>query len=318
MIAGCVGDANLGVAPRFVRVDAGRAPVDSGAIVDAAVGSPDAAVDGALTVELDVALSEARCNTCFELTARSDAVRGDYTLAWDDGSTESRRQVCPSAQSTSYTVTMLEVRSGRTASASRSLVARRGTCPDAGVPRPMLCVTNGTFAIDPARPPTPANALPASPWLSCAKALPNQGLPNRPQIVDSSSTIMGAPVLPATHGTTYLGLAEYEQASEPLCESIGAEETRYFTLDVADVSGSAGADVGLPRLEIWGGRASDCSQVEKLWESDTLTSGWTASCVAITPHNLTDSLTLRAASSAVRVFPGRVLVDNIQSVAACP
>jgi hypothetical protein len=237
---------------------------------------------------------------------------------WDDGSRERSRHVCPTALSSSYTVTLLEVPSGRTAATTRSLSARSGTCADAGTPEPMLCVDNGTFAITPARPPTPPNALPASPWLACAKMLPNQTLPNRPQIVDSSATIMGIPVLPATNGTTYLGLAEYEQASAQLCATIEKGESRFFTLDLADVSGSAGPDVGLPRLEIWGGRAADCSQSEKLWTSEALSSGWTSSCVRITPQNLTDNLTLRAVSSAPRNFPGRVLVDHLVPVAACP
>lgn len=323
MLAGCVGDARLGAAPRLVRVDAGRAQLDSGARVDGAIGSPDTTVDGndALTVELDVELSEDGCNTCFDLSARSDTVRGDYTVAWDDGTSESSRHVCPSASSTSYTVTMLEARSGRSASASRTLAARASTCGDAGVEQ--LCLENGTFLIAPARPPTPATALPASPWTACVTQQPGAP-PNRPQIVDSSSTIMGMPVLPATEGTTYLGLAEYEQASAPLCKPIGAGETRFFTLDIADVSGSVGGEVGLPRLEIFGGRVGECSlsDATKLWDSRSLSSGlssdWTSTCVKITVPSLTDSLTLRAMSDAPRVFPGRVLVDNIVPVPACP
>lgn len=321
---GCVGEGNLGAAPRLSKLDAGIVRRDSGGTIDDPVVDDDGMVAdgkdssvGRLTVQILAKESADKCDTCFDLSAPSNNVVGDYTLQWDDGSHELTRHVCPTDVSTSYAVTLLESRSGRSASANRALAVRVGTCVDAGAPVG-LCVTNGTFAIDPARPPTPASALPASPWLACAKMLPEQSLPNRPQIVDSSSTIAGMAVLPATNGTTYLGLAEYEQASAQPCAVIGAGETRLFTVDLADVSGSAGADVGLPRLEIWGGRSADCSQGELLWTSKSLASSWTSHCVTITPKNLTDNLTLRATSSALTAFPGRLLVDNILPAEACP
>lgn len=329
MLLGCAGDANLGAAPRSSRLDAGRARLDAGTMLDSSVDnsidvdvdvapeSADALVDPLPTVEIDVELSDDQCATCFDLRARSDTVVGDYTVEWDDGSREQRRHVCPRAPSTSYTVTLLEPLSGRSASSTQSLAARSATCVDAAVPAPQLCLSNGTFSIDSPRSTTPEGSLPASPWLACGRTLPGQVFANRPQIIDSTMTIMGMPVLPAPDGITYLALATYEQASIGLCRPIEAEQKLSFTLHVAEVA-AAGADVEVPRLEIWGGRAADCTQDEPLWRSEPLSPSFGERCVTIRPEAFTDNLTLRAVTTSSRAFPGRVLVDHIQPVAACP
>jgi hypothetical protein len=298
--------------------DAGRGTGGAFAGGDASgVGALDAYVEQG---DVQVTFVTLSCNgDCVTVKAVATGGHPPYTFAWDDGSTNSTRQVCPEAD-TSYRVKVMDTatvgefpRPAQTAQAP--LNANVLACPDGGSaeggpgPSGGLCLSNPSF--EGTAGPT-IEQIVAAPWLSCLTGLSYANIWSA-----------GEPAgLAPTDGSTYLRLGtlggepRLSSVSEPICAPIQASATYSLTLDMAFES----SDSTVPSsLEIWSG-SSSCSLGELLWTSSPVTgTSWTTYCATLTPTQ--DATYLTFAASVPMSVTGNtsgLYIDHLVPVAKCP
>jgi hypothetical protein len=290
--------------------DAGLLGDDAGLLGDDA-GLP---ADLAQQVRVEVVVrAEGGCDGCFQLTATGGGGPSPYSFQWEDGSQGAERRVCTAATPATLSVVARDAQGV----ASAPFVARLEAAGDSCAPAAhALCIENPSFEGTPAVNFGNPGEFDCAPWSDCT----NPGAANTPDVLMSGSfQELFVAILPASDGSTYLGLnaAEQEQATQELCAALSGGTTVSLQLDLSRLP--VGLVPGAERLfvEIWGGVAADCSARELLWASDGLDEGWRTYCVTLQPQSFTDSLTLRARSSE-SLSVDYVIVDNLRPVSACP
>ena len=308
-----VADVDLG---HDVGADASTAPSGlDGGFTSSDVGAPS------VSTAINASAGTICSGQCVELVAAVTGNSGPYSYAWEPnlGEGAGPKTVCPAATSTYSVMVESSDVEGPLSSASVTIAVRdcdagapSGTVqPDAGLPpgapAGTLCVSNPSFepaASSGASPPVPAVVPPD--WQVCS------GSPN----VDPSVTLV-----PASNGSTYVGLFEGSAGNVNVAASIGTtlcaplqQGTRYsFCVDlgvgVADVTPGSPS----PVLQIRGGQ-SPCGEQQLLWTSPPITSvnSWTTDCGSFVASSALSTLTLvpsQGASSTVS--PAYVIVDDI-------
>jgi hypothetical protein len=186
--------------------------------------------------------------------------------------------------------------------------------PDGGsppaTPTGTVCVSNPSFELSTSTgmggPPVPLVVPPD--WQVCS------GAPN----VDPS-----LPIVPASNGSTYVGLLVGSTDALNVAASIGTSlcaplqpGTRYsFCIDlgtsIRGLTTASGAST--PVLQLWGGQ-SPCSEQQLLWTSPPITNvdSWTTDCGSFVPSEALSTLTLVPSLGASSIgSPTYVIVDDI-------
>jgi hypothetical protein len=319
LMTGCGTAANSGYALDVGGDDAGSPALVTG---DAA-GSQglDAYIEqGQVAVKL-VTLSCA--GDCATVQAVGTGGHPPYTYAWENGSTDPVRQVCPTA-GRGYSVKVTDTgasgeipRPAQTAKAS--ITADVLACPDGGTRGPsdagsgLACLSNPSFE------GTPANdAVDALPWVACG---------NQATIENPTLPFPAQPLLQPTDGNTALflratdGVPPPGAVSEPLCAPMHAGLQYHLTIDVASTPEATFGGTAPPEgLQIWGGTTS-CAEGELLWSSPLGGASWTNDCATLSPTTEVTYLTLVAYQSSdagPAIAAGNLQADHMVAVAACP
>lgn len=279
----------------------------------------DAAIDdAALEAHVEVAITlrpQGTCGGCFEARAQGTGGRPPYVYEWEDGSREATRVVCPSQGRMRLSVTARDADKVSSAAHTTELEVEDAGCP---VP-PLLCLNNLSLEGTPAVNTGAADAFDLEHWLTCTDP-PSQLPVNTPEVLNA--TLERDPwVLPdPTDGSTYLGMAEGEQVSQPLCEPLQPGSQFFLKLDLARlyVGANVVPDTERPFLEIWGGLAADCSARQLLWASPLLGLEFQTFCAELKPDQYLDNLVLRARSDNSLPSISYLLVDNLVPVTSCP
>lgn len=290
----------------------GGAPAGGQAGGTSSVGSGE----NALTVRvedrasLEIEIITLQCaGDCAEVEAVARGGNPPYTFAWNDGSTDALRRLCPTAATTfevTATDTAIEADEFRyeAQTATAELSATVLDCAtDAGVPADLDC-----FLENPSFEGTPAVGLG-----DLGAALPHWSVCwATPDVNPSFSN------LPASDGSTYLGAVGNESsanfsesAGAAFCTPLQAAQPVSFTVDIAMSSyiGGAGA------LELWGG-ATPCSKDELLWTSPVITETdqWRTFCGTLTPSQDFPYLVLWPVAGIGGAY---VLTDNFRPAVSC-
>lgn len=173
------------------------------------------------------------------------------------------------------------------------------------------CVTQPTINfVNPSFEGTPGPNLTPAPWTECMPG----------QTPDTQPGSWGV-TLPATNGSTYLGLVAepsanwQEGASEQLGTPFLAGVSYTFTVDLANSSSTGGGIVpGCAELQIWGG-FGQCDQNTLLWSSGNITpyDTWQTYTVTFTPTQNFTYCMFQVHSLGCSAQP-YILVDNISPV----
>jgi hypothetical protein len=255
--------------------------------------------------------------SCTTVKAVATGGTRPYHFAWDDGTTNAVRTLCPAAN-TQYAVTVTDTGSTGEVpqppqTAHASVMADVLTCSDdGGAPDGGgLCATNPSFE----GTPSIGFGFDAPPWANCAPVLAdavwitNASMPLTP----AGGTL---PALAPTDGNTYLVIYSnagvFEAASEPLCAPLRAGTTYSLRMDLASPTGNISGVTPGP-LTLFGGAAS-CAQGEALWTSPVPSATWSTYCATFTPTMDATYLSLQSSGSG----ESYAYVDHLVSVAACP
>ncbi len=314
----------------------GDEPNTAGSGASAGTGADAQEADAAIDAgerplpRAEVAVRAIGCSSCFELNAEGSGGAPPYDFRWDDGSLGARRVVCVEGDALSVSVVARDATSAESAPHGLRLErSSASTCSDAmpptaagdgGIgmspePAPLLCLQNSGFEGTPTTNFGVPELFDAVPWTTCT----NPAATNTPAIVNATVGEMFAELPAATEGTTYLALAEKEQASQALCSAVPDDAALSVELDLSRVDAAGLTDPAEPVfLEMWGGLAVDCSQRELLWASGALEVGWKHFCITLRPRSFVTQLTLRANSDNRAPSPVYLLVDNLRPVDRCP
>ncbi len=292
---------------------------------------------GAIAVKL-ITLSCA--GECATVQAMGTGGNPPYSFAWENGSTNPVRQVCPNS-STSYSVKVTDKgatgevpRPSQTAKAS--VTADVLACPDGGPsdaasPGVPLDACVGGF-VNPSIEGTPQTAViglwDATGWNQCPwLGLYPTYLANQTTNPGTGPAGGGIVYPPPTDGRTYAviqtqgvdaGALPNEGFGQQLCTPASAGTS--FRLDAmwidpSQANGGAGDPAGTQvSLQVFGG-ATACTESTLLWSSPPLTKTWGTYCV--TMGQATPSVTFNGAISDASAS-AFVLVDHIVPVASCP
>ncbi|MFT3927826.1 MAG: hypothetical protein QM778_35185 [Myxococcales bacterium] len=240
---------------------------------------------------------------CADVVAVAEGGSPPYAFAWEDGSRNPARHVCPSAN-THYEVTVTDSSAealefaGSTQTAVAQVRAELLNCAgDGGAPHGNpgdICLDNGTFAGTP-QINVFGTQFDAKSWSACAST---------PDIYDSSML-----TTPPTDGPTALHLSNgpSEAVSQQLCAPLREGKTYSMEIDLL-------AFQGAPELAVYGGTAS-CGKTQPLWHSAPTTTSWKTSCFEFTPSQELSHLVLDVVTNSEY---GRIVVDNLVPVEACP
>lgn len=302
----------------------GNAGAQSGAAATDGAGSggtasaePDAGAAPAVVVRI----KSLDCGQCFELQAEGSSGQPPYRFEWEDGSPLAQRNVCVEDVAVELSVVALDAADARSAPHTVRLEGSGDAgCPepaqpaDAG-PAPTLCLDNPSFEGTPAADFGLDPVFDAEPWSVCTNPMRT----NMARIGNDTTSVTGS-VPPPRDGVTYLALGEGDQVSQELCDEVPRGVPLHLQLDLSriDLGGASVPQTEQVFLEIWGGLAVDCSQRELLWTSPALEAGWQSFCVALQPSSFMTQLTLRGNADMTLPSPAYLLVDNLQSVEACP
>jgi hypothetical protein len=278
-------------------------------------------IDGGLPSELNVLVTvspvDAGCSACMELGATASGGTPPYSFAWSDDIRLSRRAVCATDGQDALYVVATDALGHKSSQHWVRVDLSQQDCVDAHVPK--LCLQNGSFEGTAAV--NTAGVFDAEPWSDCT----NPSIPNFPHIVNDSVknwvTENWVKELPApTDGSTYLGLQEGNQTSQPLCETLRPGDTFSFRVDARklDISGATGDDTEQVFLSAWSGLAASCARNNLLWLSPPLTTEWTNFCVTVTPQDHMDRLFLRTMSDDSQFAVVFLTADNLVPVPSCP
>lgn len=289
---------------------------------DAGIGSVDEAlrvrVEDVDEVVLEV-VTIACAGDCVTLRAVASGGVPPYTYAWEDGSVDATRTLCPE-QASVYSVSATDT--GYFDSefklpqvATQELSAQVLDCAaDGGSPRSdELCITNSSF--EGVVTPSQLENIDAPPWNGC-------------YVGGIARVGIGDPTLwshqnwsfpEASDGETYATLAAGSfgvgTVTQALCAPIRAGETRSFQVDLASVECSEACSPTVDHLvEVVGGTA--CAENVVLWTSPELPTEWRTYCVTITPTQDISNLAFRAKTTLGGLM--QAAVDNIVPVEACP
>lgn len=263
-------------------------------------------------------------------TVQAVGTGGDppYTYAWENGSTNPVRQVCP-ASDTAYSVKVTDtggsgenLRPPQTAGAS--VTADVLACPDGGPgdAAPAVLSTDGCVGgfVNPSIEGTPQTASEgawdASGWTQCSCQCPRMG-PYPTYLANQSSSTLGQTFPAPSAGQTYAVIqikgaqagGLYLGFGQQLCAPAAAGTSFRFDAMVLDPS-PPGTEVG---LEVYGGEAV-CEEALTLL-SAPLTTSWTTYCVTLGQE--TPAITFNSAVNDP-VATALILVDNIVPVSSCP
>jgi hypothetical protein len=293
---------------------------DAGFSINGADASGPAALDASIEQRgLQVKFITLSCaGDCAMVQAVGTGGHPPYTFAWEDGSTNANRQVCPTA-STSYAVKVTDTGMAgefarAAASARASLTADVLSCPDGGPPQDggsgSACISNpsfeGTAALD-----VGPGVFAAPPWSTCG------ALGGADVWDDTVGAGLGLSGIKASQGGTYVRMisATPEIVSESTCAPLYAGKAYSMTIDLAyEAEGTSSPGY----LELWGASAQ-CDEDQLLWTSPVVGASWNTYCLTFRPTADLAALTLKprvdsdAASASSTVY-----ADNIVPVAACP
>lgn len=274
---------------------------------------------------------------CADVIAVARGGNPPYEYAWEDGSEDAERRVCPS-DTTAYEVTARDTAISvmefeRPAmSATAKVTARVLECPDdAGAPANggELCLENPSFEGQPALNED-GNTFDGPRWDACT----GPGRITLTASIWNEDVMAAAQEIPSpapADGSTYARLVACnapncfqpflgegtDLVAQELCEPMQAGVPYSFEVDIASpdaIGGSWGNTRAALAVYAGPGAPSSCPQRELLWTSPVATPGWQTHCVTITPSEDSASLTFGIASSDGLHF---VYVDNIVPVDAC-
>jgi hypothetical protein len=321
--------ANLsGSANVTVTVDASCGGDDSGNVTFAtgdAAGAQgiDAYIEqGQVAVRL-ITLSCA--GDCATVQAVGTGGYPPYTYAWENGSTNPVRQVCP-ASDTAYSVKVTDtggsgenLRPPQTAGAS--VTADVLACPDGG-PGDAAAVlsTDGCVGgfVNPSIDGTPQTAVggawDASGWTQCPCLCPTMGDPS--YLANQSTSALGqyypAPsagqtyaVIPIKPGFTTTGFGQQ------FCAPAAAGTS--FRIDAMLLDPSPPGTTFA--LAVYGGEAVCNESGTMVWAAASLTQSWTTYCVTLA--QATPAITFNGAYNNPAAT-ALILIDNIVPVSSCP
>jgi hypothetical protein len=260
---------------------------------------------------------------CAQIEAVASGGNPPYAFAWDDGSTEPVRRVCPEASgalSVSATDTgiesdefVYEVHTARTV-----VTARVVDCSDAGVDGGALCLDNPSIEGTPGLPLL--SVFDAAPWDACVAT-------GAGHVYAGNDALNGGNVmlLPAQDGLTYgvvsqdSGFGGRGTLAQGLCAPIEAGAQVSFLVDLARAPKTGTVDAEQAVLEVRGG-AAPCAEQESLWLSAPLDDAWTTHCVTLRPGARVESLAFTLYGDGGELFTGlaSVMIDHIVPVDACP
>lgn len=266
---------------------------------------------GELEVVVTIAVPDAGCTPCVELTAAGSRGTPPYRFEWDDGSTEAHRSVCAPVSQDTFTVIARDARGRSSAPHPLRVDLRDKVCPQPKV----LCLENPSFEGTPQL--NTGGVFDARPWSDCT----NPARPNLPNVTNDTIQQWVTKLPDPTNGETYLALQEAMQVSQPLCAPIASGEQRAFRIDARklDISSATLDNSEQIFLSVWGGESASCATQNLLWASPALGSaGWQSFCVTIAPSQYVDRLILKAITDQSQLATSVLIADNIVPVPSCP
>jgi hypothetical protein len=309
-----------------VGTQAGRAGLDNNplGVLDAGLG-PGAIVGTRDALKVDVRniqgmaieIVTLRCaGDCADVEAVAHGGNPPYAFAWDDGSSNPKRHVCPSASaalSVSATDTGIALPEFKydAQTVRANVTAEVLECNDAGTPG-ALCFQNPSFDGTPGISEYMLG-LHTTAWAAC------EGSPDIWDATQSWDGTPGAP--PASDGATYLvlyasslGITVREAAGEQLCAPLVAGKRYSFTIDLSFRPQGAYGNATAGAIEVWSSLAT-CGTEQLLWTSPTVSADWRTHCVTFTAQQPFDYIQLKAVKSSANTG---VFLDKLVPVAACP
>ncbi|MET0283293.1 MAG: hypothetical protein ABW352_02445 [Polyangiales bacterium] len=266
----------------------------------------------ALRAVVAVAVPDAGCASCLELSVTGALGTPPYTVEWEDGSKLARRTICAPVSQDTFSVVVRDATGRMSPPHEVRPDLQEATCVDASAP--LLWLDNPSFEGKPLY--NAGGQFDAPPWSDCTQ--PPRW--NTPQIVNDTIRQWVTEIPDPRDGATFLGLLEGHQASQALAQPLRAGEERSFRIDARklDISNATLDNSEKVFLEVSGGVRANCTVRELLWMSPSLGLGWQTLCVTIVAREYTDQLTLRAVSDESQVQSVFMLADNIVPVASCP
>jgi len=260
------------------------------------------------------------CSDCAEL--RVDGVGGQppYHVEWGDGSRSLKRQLCGDELALPQSVVVTDAVGTPSPPHTTKLSLGASGCSVEQEPpvvaSALLCLQNPSFEGTPSFNSGVPTMFDALPWSVCT----NPSVANTPVIANESvGQGIVSPIPQPTDGLTWLGLAEDEQVSQPLCRAMSAGSELSFQIDLRHlyVGANVVPDTEASFLEIWGGNASDCARGQLLWASPKLASDWKTFCVTVRAEQSFDNLILVSQSDKSQAATTYLVVDNIVPVESC-
>ncbi|MEY4512893.1 MAG: hypothetical protein RLZZ450_5015 [Pseudomonadota bacterium] len=288
---------------------------------DAAVIASRADIDAGVPITGPVAVVTIHwpegCDDCADVLVQGAGGAAPYTVEWADGLRTAERRICPDVMARTLAVAVTDATGVRSVPHVTKLLPVDASCP-ADPPAPdwkPLCLLNPSFEGTPAFNSGLPTVFDAAPWSVCTN--PSRG--NTPEIAsDGSAQGFATNVPKATAGETWLGLADGEQASQPLCRGVAAGSQHSFQIDLRRLYLAGVTPDNEPSyLEIWGGIGATCTANERLWASPKLDTTWNTYCVTLEPRDYFDNLVLLAKSDPSTNATTYLIVDNIVTVESC-
>lgn len=347
-LCACGGEGRRGLRVGGEQPQAGAAGPSAGGGGFGNAGTDQRPVDSSQhTLEVDVQDGEGlridivtvQCDgECADVVAVASGGNPPYEYAWEDGSEQAERRVCPS-ETTVYEVsardTAIDVAEFErpAMSATAEVTARVLDCPDdGGVPTAggELCLENPSFEGRPALNED-SSTFDGGRWDACT----GPGRITLTASIWSEDVTAAAQEIPSpapADGSSYARLVACnapncfqpflgegtDLVAQELCEPMKAGVPYSFEIDIASpdaIGGSWGNTRAALAVYAGPGAPSSCPQRELLWTSPVATPSWQTHCVTITPSEDSASLTLGVANPDGLHF---VYVDNILPVDACP
>jgi hypothetical protein len=258
------------------------------------------------------------CADCAQLQVEGIGGEPPYEVEWGDGESGAARRVCGDELARPLAVVVTDALGARSVPHLTRLAISDASCPvDAGaLVGPRICLQNPSFEGTPGFNSGVPTMFDAAPWSVCT----NPSVSNTPEIANETvGQAIVSPVPLATHGKTWLGLAEKEQVSQALCRGVSGGTSLSFRIDLSRIYVGANVvpDTEAVFLEIWGGTAADCSARELLWASPKLDTVWNTYCVTVRPKEYFDNLVLRSRSDESLPSTTYLIADNIVPVESC-
>jgi hypothetical protein len=310
-LVGC-GTVRLGDEAPWVEVDTA---------LDAGIGASSERLDAGMSGVTPLTVVTVRwpdsCEDCADVLVQGTGGTPPYSVEWADGLRAPERQICPEEVARTLAVWVTDANGARSVPHFTKLLPVDASCPAAPPPPewPRICVLNPSFEGSPSFNPGLPTVFDAQPWSVCTNPSRN----NTPEIASDGSAQGIATSVPApTDGLTWLGLADGEQASQPLHCGVAGGTKLSFRIDLRRLYLAGGTPDDEPSyLEIWGGIAATCTATELLWASPKLDTTWNTYCATIEPTQYIDNFVLLSKSDPSTSATTYLIADNIVPVESC-